>query len=597
MATRSNETDYDVVVVGGGSAGCALASRLSEDESRRVLLVEAGPDIKPGEEPAAIRDSFPLVAYFSRGYQWSDLRVSFTPAGSNARPPVRRRYEQARVIGGGSAINGQFANRGAPADYDSWESEYGATGWNWEGVLPYFRRLERDLDVEGELHGNEGPIPISRVKRDQWQPFTVKSAEMFASRGHVELDDQNGAWRDGFFAATTSNDRKGRVTSAMGYLTSAVRARPNLTIATEATVLRLLTDRAADGELQATGIEYRQKGHTRRVAAGEVILSMGAIHTPAFLMKNGIGKARDLKALGIEVLVDRRAVGANLREHPSIVVSAYLKRGYRQDFKAVRRHIQAALRATSGETNCGDGDLFICPLSRSGWHAVGERLASYITILNDPYSQGSVRLVDPAPDSEPQVDFNLLSDERDLRRVMAAVRLTHSFFRSEPVSSVTEHPFLTAYSEKVRSFSVFNKRNAMIMRVLGLALDAAGPLRKTMIEKFISEAEPLSTLLADDMRLADAVRSTVAGVWHPAGTCRIGRADDPDAVVDSEARVIGVRNLRVADASIIPRLMRGNTNIPCMMIGEKVADIVKRSGRVASGGRNGAGATATRMAS
>lgn len=563
-----NNDRYHYVVVGGGSAGCALANRLSADPNIRVLLIEAGPDIAPGSEPPEILDGFPLIAYFSRKYQWTGLKVNFQPPeGSNrgAHRPVH--YEQGRVIGGGSAINGQFANRGAPEDYDEW-SEFGLSGWGWQDVLPYFRKLETDRTFPGPLHGNDGPITISRIGQDRWQPFSNASAEVFGREGFDQLEDQNGAWQDGYFPVTISNDGKSRVSSAMGYLSADVRSRRNLTILCEATVHELTVETGPPARV--TGVEVRTQTGITAFQSDEVIVSAGALHSPCLLMRAGIGPGDALRTMGIDVVADRPGVGANLQEHPSIVVSAYLHRKARHDFR-LRRHIQLALRSSSGLDGCHDGDLFICPLSRSGWHGVGARLASYITILNKPYSRGEVRLVDARPETEPEVRFNLLSDPRDLARMCLAVREMRRFFGTAPVSGMTGKPFLAAYSEKVRKFSAYRPRNQYVMSVLGGLLDGPPWLRNRLIDKVLSEADPLDLLLAEDRSLERAVTSTAVGVWHASGTCRLGSERDPEAVVDTHGRVIGVKGLRVADASIIPVLMRGNTNIPSIMIGEKIA--------------------------
>ena len=533
------------------------------------MLIEAGPDTPPGEEPKEILDGFPLIAYFRREVQWQALKVYFRqPELDNRHPVTPVYYEQARIMGGGSSINGQFANRGAPADYDEW-ARFGVEGWGWEDVLPYFRKLETDLDCEGPLHGDRGPIKISRVLPDQWQPFTRASAEVFRRHGFEFLEDQNGEWQDGYFAATISNDRKHRVSSARGYLDRATRRRQNLTILSETTVERLLVETGTPPRV--VGVTAQTPDGAVEFRAEEVILSAGALHSPCFLMRAGIGPGKRLQALGIDVLADRPGVGINLQEHPSICVSAFLRRSARHDFR-LRRHIQMALRASS-ELGGSDanGDLFLCPLSRSGWHGVGARLATYIAILNKPYSRGEVRLTDPRPGIEPEVRFNLLSDQRDLARLCHAVRLMQGFFSQEPVSDVTEGAFLTSYSETVRKFSSYSTRNRIVMGIAGALLDGPGMLRRWMIASAISEADPIELLVGDNRRLERTIASTAVGVWHASGTCRLGVATDPDAVVDENGHVIGMSGLRVADASIIPVLMRGNTNLPSIMIGEKIA--------------------------
>ncbi len=522
----------------------------------------------PGREPEEILDGFPLVAYFNRKFQWQDLRVFFRqPELDNRRRAQPVHYEQARVMGGGSSINGQFANRGAPMDYEEW-SQFGVEGWNWKDVLPYFRKLETDLDCDGPLHGNQGPIKISRVLPDRWQAFTRASAEVFERSGFTYLDDQNGEWQDGYFAATISNDREHRVSSARGYLDRATRQRRNLTILSETEVTQLVTEPGTPPRV--VGVAVKSPDGSTEFHADEVILSAGALHSPCFLMRAGIGPGKRIQAFGIDVLADRPGVGANLQEHPSICVSAFLHRSARHNFR-LRRHIQMALRASSGVEGCTNSDLFICPLSRSGWHGVGARLATYITILNKPYSRGEVRLTNPHPGIEPEVRFNLLSDHRDLTRLCHAVRLMHSFFGQKPVEEVTEGVFLTSYSETVRKFSSYRTRNRIVMAVAGALLDGPRPLRRWMIDSRIAEADPIELLVSDDRRLERTVASTAVGVWHASGTCRLGVETDPGAVVDKNGCVIGMSGVRVADASVIPVLMRGNTNLPSIMIGEKIA--------------------------
>ena len=241
------EARFDVVILGGGSAGCVLATRLSEDAGTRVLLVEAGPDISPGAVPAAIASPYPGRAYFNKDWTWPSLRVAMGADTSNSAVRTIRPYEQARVVGGGSSINGIGANRGAPSDYDEWAT-LGATGWGWADVLPYFRKLERDQDYgrRDALHNDDGPLPIRRIPRSQHTRFAKAVEAHLGARGYASHDDQNGAWEDGVFPIATNLDENGRrASTATSYLTAEVRRRPNLVIWPETRAERICCEAVA----------------------------------------------------------------------------------------------------------------------------------------------------------------------------------------------------------------------------------------------------------------------------------------------------------------------------------------------------------------
>src|ERR1041384_8003310 len=233
--------NYDYIIVGGGSAGSVMARRLSAKSANQVLVCEAGQDTPDGQVPPEILDSYPGTAYFDPRFHWQELRVH-TEIVSHNRPEERprlRKYEQARVLGGGSSINGQLANRGAPTDYDEWEAR-GAQGWNWNAVLPYFKKVERDMDFDGPWHGKEGRIPVRRIPQAHWTAHAQAVAEACKLAGYAFLPDQNGEFVDGYFPVTHSNQDEQRVSAAMGYLDRDTRKRPNLTISTNTQVSELL---------------------------------------------------------------------------------------------------------------------------------------------------------------------------------------------------------------------------------------------------------------------------------------------------------------------------------------------------------------------
>jgi 5-(hydroxymethyl)furfural/furfural oxidase len=547
--------ECDVLIVGGGAAGCVLAARLSEDPGTRVMLLEAGHDTPPGAVPADIADTFP-IAYFNPNYFWPGLTAS-----GNVDTPAAP-YSQPRVMGGGSSVMGMWALRGAPGDYDSWR-DAGATGWGWDDVLPAFKRLERDLDYSGPLHGTDGPIPVRRHKQSEWPGFVTALAEACAKRQLPLREDLNADFADGVFPTPFANTPAGRVSSAIGYLTAEVRRRRNLEVVSGAIAARILLE----GK-RAVAVEAVQGGRTRRIGAREIIVSAGAIHSPALLLRSGIGPAEELRAAGVEPIVALPGVGHGLQNHCVVNLTTRLEPAARQSPR-VRTYGVACVRVSSRAPGAVPGDLHLQFMAKLGAYAHGDRLGMVGAALYAPVSRGFVKLAGPDVATMPRIDFRFLSDPLDRTRMRQAVRLGLDLLH-DPAVAPTHGPIFTVVpSSLTRRLNRPSLRNQFLSRVIAGLLDGPGPLQDyalrqvgTMIDVKGSDADAA----------IDALLESIMPVFHPTGTCMMGSADDANAVTDSHCRVRGVGGLRVIDASIMPVIPRANTCIPTMMVAEHAAE-------------------------
>ncbi len=538
-----------------------LANRLSA-RGARVLLLEAGQDTPPGRVPADIEDTYPR-SYSNPNYMWPDLRVHFKPVTAGA-PAVR--FEQARVMGGGSSVQGMVALRGLAADYDGWAAA-GAEGWDWAGVLPYFRRLENDWDFGGDLHGKDGPVVIRRYDSKEWPPFSLAVQQAAINQGYPLIADMNAYFGDGYGSLPMCKTMEKRVSSASGYLDEETRRRPNLQISAHTTVEKIVFERN-----RAVGVTAIQSGKQVNFRALHVVLSSGAIHSPALLMRSGVGAPERVSSLGLPLVAALPGVGQNLQNHVFLYLAAHLNKDARQTGSNNPFRSCNYFRFSSGLPGVTN-DMVMLILNRTSWHRLGESIAALGVALYSPYSRGQVTLNSPDPRVEPCVEFNLLQDPRDKNRMVEGMEFALKLMCDPAVRAIRQQVFPIAYSERVRKLGNPTRMNAVAAALLSAIFDGPAFLGDMLLHHAIAPNQPDETKM-DKAFLTRTVEESAVGMFHVAGTCRMGQESDPLAVLDSRCRVRGVEGLTVADASVMPRIPRANTYLTSVMIAEKCADLL-----------------------
>lgn len=526
---------YDYVIVGAGSAGCVLANRLSEDPTVSVLILEAG------QQPIGLWRDMP--AAIKQTMQRADLNWGFMSEPEPGLSGRQLSLVRGKTVGGCSQINGMIYARGHPKDYDDWAA-MGCDGWSYADVLPYFKRSETSWTGENDFHGGDGPLGVSRPREASL--LTDKFEAAARNAGYVANDDYHAEPNEGFVPIELTASRGRRANTGSAFL-APVLGRRNLMLVTGAQGAKVMLENG-----RAVGVEYVKDGQGVMVRADrEVILSAGTYGSPQILMLSGIGPADELREAGIEVRHDLPGVGKNVIEHPMLYMQfAARQQTFLNELRFDKAVLSVLRWATTGQgpfaTNALAGNMYVktdpaldrpdmqfgLPVVAMGaalwapWKAASMKHGmslGVIALAQD--SRGEVRLRSADPLAAPRITLNLLTAASDMTRMIRGVRMARDFYRQAPLSEIITGELFPGDQQRT------------------------------------------------DEEIAAVLRANCATAHHPVGTCKMGI--DADSVVDAELRVRGVLGLRVADASIMPTIPGGNTNVPAIMIGEKASDLIR----------------------